>query len=371
MHKNSYQTSGSCGGIFITLFSVPFLFVLAIGLGFMGYIPFKVEMHTLITLGSIFVIYLFFIKHNASYSACHIANNIVLMEDNLQDTLKANALTIMGKTKSTLTVRDYIEEYFKGIRDDNYAKVAASVFPMLGILGTFIAIALSMPDFTVSSSDKLDQEISLLLAGISTAFYASIYGIALSLWWTFFERRGLAGIEQSSLALESMYDSRIWKKSELIKHEHMQTELKDQKIIQTLQETFSLDFIKDLNNQYLRNFKTIINDTTNSFETITTHMESVSRDLRKTVEKIDDRRESLAALDAMKKDIRGFTQSVEKLSDGLGRFDGSVDHTFDKIDGELANAVGKLGEMADIIIQQNRELRKSIHSSDSNSNRDL
>lgn len=360
MDKANYQSGGSCVGIFFVLFLIPFLFVLALGLGFMGYLPFKVEMHTLITIGFIFIIFLFFIKHNASYSACRIANNFALMEDNLQDSLKANALTIMGKTKSTLTVRDFIEEYFKGIRDDNYARVAASVFPMLGILGTFIAITLSMPDFTVSSSDKLDQEISLLLAGIGTAFYASIYGIGLSLWWTFFERRGLTGIEKSSQALEEIYDSRIWKNSELIKHEHMQTELKDQKIIQTLQETFSLDFIKDLNSQYLRNFKTIIDDTTNSFERLTTHMESVSRDLRKTVERIDERKESVEAVELMKNDIVGFTESVQSLNEGLGRFDGSVEHTFEKIDSELAGAVGKLGEMAEIIITQNKELRQNI-----------
>ena len=367
MDKNSYQSGGSCVGIFFVLFVVPFLFVVMLVLGYVEYLPFKVAMHTLITISFIFVIYLFFIKHNASYAACKIANNFVLMEDYLQEALKANALTIMGKTKSTLTVRDFIEEYFKGIRDDNFAKVASSVFPMLGILGTFIAIALSMPDFTVSDSGQLDREISLLLSGIGTAFYASIYGIFLSLWWIFFERRGLARIEGSSQSLEEIYNSRIWKKSELIKHEHMQTELKDQKIIQTLQETFSLDFIKDLNNQYIRNFKTIIDDTTNSFERVTNHMESVSRDLRKTIEKIDERKESVEAVATVKKDIHQFIQGVDKLNGGLERFNGSVDHTFVKIDQELAGAVDKLGEMAEIIVTQNQTLQQKLSDSDKES----
>jgi len=360
MDKNNYQSGGSCGGIFFILFLIPLLFVVALVAGYLEYIPFKTEMHTLITISSIFVIYLFFIKHNASYASCRISNNFALMEDNLQDTLRANALTIMGKTKSTLTVRDFIEEYFKGIRDDNFARVASSVFPMLGILGTFIAIALSMPDFTVSDSGQLDREISLLLSGIGTAFYASIYGIFLSLWWIFFERRGLANIEKSSQSLEEIYDARIWKKSELIKHEHMQTELKDQKIIQTLQETFSLDFIKDLNNQYIRNFKTIIDDTTNSFERITTHMESVSRDLRKTIEKIDERKESVEAVATVKQDIRNFIEGVDHLNSGLERFNGSVDHTFTKIDTELASAVDKLGEMAGIIVEQNHAMQQQL-----------
>ena len=360
MDKRNYQSGGSCFGIFFLLFLVPFIAVVLLSLGYTGILPFKVEMHTLITLGIIFMIFLFFIKHNASYAACKISNNFALMEDNLQEALKANALTIMGKTKSTLTVRDFIEEYFKGIRDDNFARVASSVFPMLGILGTFIAIALSMPDFTVSDSGQLDREISLLLSGIGTAFYASIYGIFLSLWWIFFERRGLARIEESSLSLEALYGSRIWKKSELIKHEHMQTELKDQKIIQTLQETFSLDFIKDLNNQYIRNFKTIIDDTTNSFERITNHMESVSRDLRKTIEQIDDRKESVEAVATVKKDIGTFIEGVNHLNRGLEKFNGSVDHTFGKIDYELAGAVDKLGEMAEIIVAQNLSIQKKL-----------
>ncbi|NKQ41431.1 MAG: MotA/TolQ/ExbB proton channel family protein [Sulfurovum sp.] len=364
MDKSNYQSGGSCVGIYFTLFLIPFICVILLVLGYTGYLPFSVEMHTLITLGLIFMIFLFFIKHNASYSACKISNNFALMEDQLQDALKANALTIMGKTKSTLTVRDFIEGYFKGIRDDNFARVASSVFPMLGILGTFIAIALSMPDFTASSSEKLDQEISLLLSGIGTAFYASIYGIFLSLWWIFFERQGLARIEKSSQNLEEIYDSRIWKNSELIKHEHMQTELKDQKIIQTLQETFSLDFIKDLNNQYIRNFKTIIDDTTNSFERVTTHMESVSRDLRKTIEKIDERKESVEAVKTVKSDIRQFISGVNSLNDGLERFNGSVDHTFVKIDQELARSIDKLGEMAEIIVEQNLYMQKKLLDND-------
>jgi flagellar motor component MotA len=99
------------------------------------------------------------------------------MESDLQEALKENSLTIMGETKSTLEIETFINEYYKEIRNDNFAKVASSVFPMLGILGTFIAIALSMPDFTVKDLDALDQEISILLSGIGTAFYASIYGI--------------------------------------------------------------------------------------------------------------------------------------------------------------------------------------------------
>jgi len=353
MQKSGIETSGSCGGIFFVIFIVPFLFVAALVAGYFGYLPFKVEIHTLITIGFIFVVFLFFIRHNAAYSACKIRHNFSWMEDQLQEELKTNALTIMGKTKSTLEVRDFTEEFFKDVRDDNYARVASSIFPMLGILGTFIAIAMSMPDFTVSSGDKLDHEISLLLSGIGTAFYASIYGIFLSLWWIFFERRGLAQIESSTQKLEKIYGEKIWKKSELVKHEHAQAELKDQKIIQTLKETFSLDFIRDLNEQYIKNYKTIIADTTNSFEMLSRHMHDASQELRNTLLALNDREESVNAVNTIRSNIEGFNRNAEALNQNLSHFDQSVGQTFEAIDQELARAVHKLGDMTELIARQN------------------
>ncbi len=358
MQANRMDSSGSCVGIFFIIFVVPFLFVAAAVVGYLGYLPFKIEIHTLVTLALIFVVFLFFIQHNAAYSACKIRHNFSWMDAQLQEELKANALTITGKTKSTLEVRDFAEDFFKGVRDDNYARVASSIFPMLGILGTFIAIALSMPDFTVSSGDKLDQEISLLLSGIGTAFYASIFGIFLSLWWVFFERNGLAQIERSTQKLESIYADKIWKKSELIKHEHAQTELKDQKIIQTLKETFSLDFIRELNEQYIKNYKTIIDDTTNSFEMLSRHMHDASQELRNTLLALNDREESVNAVETIKRNIEGFNRNAKILNENLTRFDHSVDHTFGAIDQELAKAVSTLGRMTQTIAEHNAALHK-------------
>ena len=350
---------GVCPGVFLAIVSVPFLFVAALGASYLGYLPFDVGIHTLVTIVAIFAIFLFFIPHNASYAACRIARNFELMEQDLQEGLRRNALTIMGKTKSTLTVRDFIDEYFKDVRDDNYARVAATIFPMLGILGTFVAIAISMPDFTVQSSAKLDEQISLLLAGIGTAFYASIYGIFLSLWWIFFERRGLAKIERQVLALEELYNSRIWSRSELVKHEHMQSELKDQKIIQTLQETFNLDFIKEMNAQYLRNYQKIVEETSHSFALLAERMTASSRELRETLGMLEDRREAVEAERVLRRNLEGFTRSAQVLQEGLERFDESVDRSLDRIDDALARAVERLGRMTELIAQeQERMLRR-------------
>jgi len=282
------------------------------------------------------------------------------MEEALHDALRENALTIMGKTKSTLHVKDFISEYYQDIRNDNFARVAPSVFPMLGILGTFIAIAISMPDFTVQNTEGLDREISLLLSGIGTAFYASIYGIMLSLIWTYFEKRGISKVEKQIIDLEKIYGARVWKESELIKHRHMQSELKDQKIVETLKETFDMSFIKELNEQYLKNFTTIIHETSENFTKLTLHMQEASSDLRNTLENMSGKKEGIDAIALMQNNIEGFNENAQSLQKSMERFDGSVDHTFDKIDRELGQAVEKLTTFARIVSEQNQLILKNM-----------
>jgi len=362
MQQFDKQNSSSCVSRSFAILLIPFLFLLGLVLAYMGIFPLKVELHTFGIVAFIFIVFVSFVRHNANYAVCHMQGSFFKMEEELQAALRANALTIMGKTKSTLHVEDFISDYYKEIRNDNFARVAPSVFPMLGILGTFIAIALSMPDFTVKDLGALDREISVLLSGIGTAFYASIYGIMLSLIWTYFEKRGIAKVDKQSYELEKLYGKRVWKKSELIKHEHMQSELKDQQIVQTLKETFNMDFIKELNEQYLKNFTTIIHDTTNSFTKLTVHMQEASSELRDTLENIHKRTEGVKAVTMMESNIEGFNKNAQNLQKTMERFDGSVDHTFDKIDEELGQAVDKLATFARIVSEQNELILENIET---------
>jgi len=348
------KNATSCLFQSLVILLIPFLFLLGLILAYFGIFPLKVELHTLIIVAFIFVVFSFFVKHNANYSVCHMKGTFSDMEDSLHEELEINALTIMGKTKSTLHVKDFIAEYYRDIRDDNFARVASSVFPMLGILGTFMAIAISMPDFTVQNSEALDHEISALLSGIGTAFYASIYGIMLSLIWTFFEKRGMAKIDKQIFDLEKIYGSRVWKKSELIKHEHMLSALKDQEIVQTLKETFNMDFLKEINEQYLKDFMSIIGNTSDHFTKLTTHMQEASSELGDTLEKIQHREKTVQAISTMQNNIEGFNKNALNLQRSMERFDGSVEHTFDKIDKELGTAIEKLTTFARIVSEQNQ-----------------
>jgi len=348
----------SCISRIFVLLLIPFLFLLGLILAYFHIFPLKVEIHTLVIVGFIFMIFVFFARHNANYTVCKMRNNFFNMEENLQDALDENALTIMGKTKSTLQIHAFIKEYYKDIRNDNFARIAPSVFPMLGILGTFIAIAFSMPDFSAKDTSSLDHEISILLSGIGTAFYASIYGILLSLIWTYFEKRGISKADKQIYELEKLYDNQIWKKSELIKHEHMQSELKDQQIVETLKETFNMNFIKELNEQYVKNFTSIIHEMSGNFKEITEQMQDVSSDLRHTLGMFEGTKKGVSAISLMEENIEGFNSNAESLQKSMERFDDSVEHTFDNIDRELGTAVEKLTTFARILSEQNRHMLK-------------
>ena len=352
--------SSSCMPHWLAILLVPFLFLLGLILAYLGLFSLNVEVHTLGIVAFIFIVFVFFVKHNANYAVCQMKSTFSQMEDELHTALYDNSLTIMGQTKSTLYVKDFISEYYRELRNDNFARVASSVFPMLGILGTFIAIALSMPDFSVQDTDSLDREISLLLSGIGTAFYASIYGIMLSLIWTYFEKRGMAKAEKQIFDLEKIYGARVWKESELIKHRHMQSELKDQKIVETLKETFDMNFIKELNEQYLKNFTSIIHETSENFTKLTLHMQEASSELRDSLENIQIKKEGVTAISMMQQNIEGFNENAQSLQKSMERFDDSVDNTFDNIDRELGHAVEKLSTFARIISEQNQLILKNM-----------
>ena len=364
MTNNLNSSNTPCYLNYFILLLLPTLFFVGVLLGYLNIISLKVELHSIIIIGIIYFIYLLFIQHNANFVVCKMRKEYVQLQKDLQTAIKENSLTIFEKTKSTINIADFISDYYKTFRNDNFASIAPSFFPMLGILGTFTAIAISMPNFSISDTEALDHDISLLLSGIGTAFYASIYGIFLSILWNFFEKRGLSKVDHDAHQLSEVYKSYIWNESELKRHEHMQHEMRDKKMMQTLKETFNLDFIKTLNEKHLENFHTIMSETNKSFAGITDHMQMVSTDLRETLEKMQHSQASLSASEKIEKNIREFTKTTQELNQTLNKFDSSLENsltlTFHKIDDELSNIIVKLANFANSTSQQNAILQDTI-----------
>jgi hypothetical protein len=231
-------------------------------------------------------------------------------------------------------------------------------------LGTFIAMAISMPNFSASSTDTLDAEISLLLSGVGSAFFASIYGILLSLVWTYFEKRGLSKIDRYFESIKNLFQPSVWSNDDLLIHKYTQSELQDNKFIHALKETFNLEFATTLNERHLNHFKQIINETNQSFSLISNRLETASIDLKETLSMIDGSTSAIEARDQIKEALSEFTQAANSLEKSTTLFsanmDRSLERTFDKIDSEIGDIVIKLADFATHVSLESREVQESI-----------
>ncbi|MGJ0322716.1 MotA/TolQ/ExbB proton channel family protein [Aliarcobacter cryaerophilus] len=198
-----------------TLLTVPTLLFILVILCYFGVLPLKVEIHSVILIGAIYFIYLFFIRHNAYFVACKFRTLYADLQIALLDYINSNLLTIAQTSKANGSVDDFLQDYTSNLRNSNFSSIASGIFPTLGILGTFISIALSMPDFTSNNIAALDSEITKLLSGVGTAFYVSIYGIFLSIWWIFFEKFGLSRFHHDSYIIKEGTKNFFWTKIDI------------------------------------------------------------------------------------------------------------------------------------------------------------
>lgn len=246
LNKNFYTHCKATARIF-NLLTVPTIIFALVILGYFGYFPLKVELHSVVLIGFIYFIYLFFVRHNAYYVSCKFKAQYKLLVEHLKNYINDNLLTIGDTTKANGSVDDFLKEFTSNIRNTNFSSIASGVFPTLGILGTFISIAFSMPDFSSGTSSALEKEITVLLGGVGTAFYVSIYGIFLSLWWIFFEKIGMSRFEHDTFIIKENTKSFFWTKLD-IESIHLQSSMKNfEKMSQLFEQITSTNLLNTIN----------------------------------------------------------------------------------------------------------------------------
>ncbi len=358
--------TAKCSANIIVISTIPALFFAAIVLGYLGLIPIKVPLSSVFVIGFIFFVFLLFIKNNANYSICKMRASYLSLEEELEAKLEKNSLVLNNEKKAILNIDAFLQEYYGKIRNDNFVTVAASVFPMLGILGTFMAIAISMPNFSVADTQALDNEITILLSGVGSAFYASIYGILLSLIWTYFEKSGLSKVDKYFTQIKNNFTDATWSEDELKIHQYSQLEVKDDKFIRALKETFNLDFVQNINEQHLRNLKEIMNESNANFTNISTHLKSASTDLTRTLTQMANNQNALEAQKNIENHLQNFTLATQEFEKNSKIFSAqlniSLNRTFEKIDTEVGDIVVKLADFATHVSLQSAEVQNSVQS---------
>ena len=360
----SKYTGSLCLANYIVIALIPILFFLVMLAGYLHIIPLNIPIYGLGIIAFILFVFLLFIKHNANYSICKIRASHLKMEHLLGKKLDESALTIEENTKSILDLEGFLNSYYDDVRNNNFAAVASSIFPMLGILGTFIAIALSMPNFSVEDTQALDHEISMLLNGVGSAFFASIYGILLSLIWTYFEKRGLSKVEHYFQDVQKRYKKYLYSKEELLIYQYTQYDIKENRFIAALQETFNLDFVRQMNEHNLASFEKVTTQTTHNFHELSNKLKDVSHELTQTLQEMDRGEKALQAQNHIDKALVDFTvatRSFEKTTKLFSaQLENSLNRTFDKIDSEIGEIVIKLADFATHVSLESSEVQNSI-----------
>ena len=311
--------------IFILL-TIPSALLAIIILCYLGKLPLKVEIHSVILIGFIYFIYLFFVKHNAYYVSCKFKTQHESMFFSLKDYVDNNLLTIDNTTKANGSVDDFLQDYTSNLRNTNFSSIASGIFPTLGILGTFISIALSMPDFSTGTTTALEQEISLLLGGVGTAFYVSIYGIFLSIWWTFFEKIGMSRFEHDAFLIKESTKSFFWTRID-IESIHIKSNLDNfSKMSEVFEKLTSSNMMENINlliekrveilDEILKKeliLSTKISENIDNNEKLSTMLKDMTLNMSTTIRSFEQQKDS-------------YTLSAQLLNNSIGKLNSHLDN---------------------------------------------
>ena len=112
------------------------------------------------------------------------------------------------KSQSGLAdIEDYInEDVVDGLISKKMLDLIPDILTSLGILGTFIGLVVGLKDFEPSNYEAMTASVSSLVDGIKVAFLTSIYGLSLSLVFSY--------------ALKSAYGSLMDRLAEFMDHFH-------------------------------------------------------------------------------------------------------------------------------------------------------
>lgn len=69
-----------------------------------------------------------------------------------------------------------------------YWYAVPGIFVGLGIFGTFIGLTYGLSNFSTGSTEKIQSSIQVLLSGMTTAFVTSVWGMAISIFFNFYEK---------------------------------------------------------------------------------------------------------------------------------------------------------------------------------------
>ena len=107
-------------------------------------------------------------------------------------------LTYLHKTNSPTDIGDYIGEFeINSYTHRRMLEMVPDLMTSLGILGTFVGLILGLRGFNPTSYEAMSSSVEVLIDGIKVAFVTSIYGLTLSMAFSYWLRGSLSKVSES------------------------------------------------------------------------------------------------------------------------------------------------------------------------------
>lgn len=148
----------------------------------------------------IIIVFLLFCKEEYKLYNIKEAIKKLLNKDNILDSLKETKIAPLAETysrtiniethdgkKSNIPASDYINDYSVCKYNKLNLRMldtAAGTLVGLGLLGTFLGLTLGIKGFDSSNTERINESIQGLLAGMGTAFLTSLLGMTFSILFT-------------------------------------------------------------------------------------------------------------------------------------------------------------------------------------------
>ncbi|WP_100407516.1 MotA/TolQ/ExbB proton channel family protein [Bacillus solitudinis] len=243
--------------------------------------------------------------------------------------------------QESVKVETFVQNKFSGWRIFNIPVVSlikmiqmtVSVFILVGVLGTFIGLAMSLGSID-STGDQLVENVALVLAGIDVAFYTSIAGMGLSLAMTVITR--VANTEYLLTDIMLKTESYLEENEQDAMHRLIDvSETINSSIVQ----------LRETNQESLQS----IVDSFKGFQDYTGGLQQSAKDLAKFNEGLTDNLKDFTILiDNVKEVTHGFDKGVTKLNknfDQLFSYFYKMDQRNEKMTSAFTETYQKIAEL--------------------------
>ncbi|MDT8861142.1 MotA/TolQ/ExbB proton channel family protein [Alkalihalobacillus sp. MEB130] len=258
--------------------------------------------------------------------------------------------------EESVKVETFVQKKFSSWRVVNVPVVSlikmiqmtVSVFILIGVLGTFIGLAMSLGSID-STGDQLVENVAAVLGGIDVAFYTSIAGMGLSLIMTIVTR-----VANTEFLLTD-----IMLKTEAFLEEHEQDSMA--RLI-TVTETIhsSINELKETNQESLQS---IVNSF-RGFQEYTVGLQQSAKDLAKFNEGLSENLKDFEVIFTNVKEVtNGFDKGVSKLNknfDQLFSYFYKMDQRNEKMTSAFTETYHKIAELTTSQMEAKNDFQQSV-----------